>query len=56
MNQEVAASDGSLMQVAYQEAKDSFTFSNRDLANRIVDGDKLLYLIAFLGASQIKRA
>ena len=51
MNHEVAAIEGSLMQVAYQEAKDSVTFSSKDLANRVVDGDKPLYLTAFLGAS-----
>ena len=42
--------------MAYQEAKDSITFSNRDLANRVVDGNRPLYLTTFLGASQIKRA
>nr|POF08007.1 hypothetical protein CFP56_55321 [Quercus suber] len=56
MNHEVAAIEGSLMQVAYQEAKDSVTFFGKDLANRVVDGDRPLYLTAFLGASQIKRA
>ena len=55
-NHEVAAVKGSLMHVAYQEAKDSITFSNKDLANQVVDGDKPLYLTAFLGASRIKRA
>ena len=30
---EVAAVEGSLMQVAYREANDSFTFSNKDLVN-----------------------
>ena len=54
-NQEVTASERSLMQVAYQKAKDSITFSNRDLANQVVNGDRPLYLTAFLGASQIKR-
>ena len=54
--QEVATSEGSLMQVAYQEARDSITFSNRDLANWVVNGDRPLYLTAFLGAFQIKRA
>jgi len=54
-NQEVTASERSLMQVAYQKAKDSITFSNRDLANQVVNGDRPLYLAAFLGASQIKR-
>ena len=44
------------MQVAYQEAKDSVTFSNKDLVNQVVDGDKPLYVTAFLGASRIKRA
>ena len=33
MNHEVAAVEGSLMQVAYQETKDSITFSNRDLTS-----------------------
>ena len=51
MNHEVAAVEGSLMQVAYQGAKDSITFSSKGLANKVVDGDKPLYLIAFLGAS-----
>ena len=55
-NHEVVAVERSLMQVAYQEANDSITFSNKDLANRAIDGDRLLYLFAFLGASQIKRA
>ena len=36
---------------SYQEAKDLVTFSSKDLANRVVDGDKTLYLTAFLGAS-----
>ena len=44
------------MQVAYQEAKDSVTFSNKDLVNRAVDDDRALYVTAFLGASQTKRA
>ena len=39
-NYEVAAFEGSLMQVACQEANDSITFSNKDLANRVVDGDR----------------
>ena len=56
MNHEVAAVEGSLMQVAYQEAKDSVTFSSKDLANQVVNGDRPLYLIDFLGVSQIKRA
>ena len=55
-NHEVAVVEGSLMQVAYQEAKDSVTFSNKDLVNQGVDGDKNLYVIAFLGVSRIKRA
>ena len=38
-NHEVVAVEGSLMQVAYQEVKDSVTFSNNDLATRVVDGD-----------------
>ena len=56
MNHEVAAVEGSLMQVAYQEVKDSVTFSNKDLLNQVVDGDRPLYVTAFLGTSQIKRA
>ena len=44
------------MQVAYQEAKDLVTFSNKDLVNQVVDGDKPLYVTTFLGASRIKRA
>ena len=32
-NHEVATIEGSLMQVAYQEANDSVTFSNKDLVN-----------------------
>ena len=55
-NHEVATIEGSLMQVRYQEAKDLFTFSSKDLANRVVDGDKPLYLTALLGASRIKWA
>ena len=39
----------------YHETKDSVTFSLRDLANRIVDGKRPLYIIAFLVASYIKR-
>ena len=38
----MAASEESLMQVACQEANDSITFSNKDLANRVVDGDRLV--------------
>ena len=48
-NHEVAAVEGSLMQVAYQEAKDSISFSSKNLANQVVDGDGPLYLTAFLG-------
>ena len=55
-NHEVAVVEGSLMQVAYQEAKNSITFSNKDLVNRVVDSNKPLYVTAFLGASRIKRA
>ena len=54
-NHEVATIEGSLMQVRYQEAKDLFTFSSKDLANRVVDGDRPLYLTALLGASRIKK-
>ena len=46
---EVAVVEGSLMQVAYQEVKDSVTFSNKDLVNRVVNGDRPLYVIAFWG-------
>ena len=55
-NHEVAAVEGSLMQVAYQEVNDLVTFSNKDLVNQVVDGNRPLYVIAFLGVSQIKRA
>jgi len=55
-NHEMATVKGSLMQVAYQEAKDLVTFYNKDLVNRTVDGDKPLYVTAFVGASPIKRA
>ena len=55
-NHEVAAVKGSLMQVAYQEAKDSVTFSNKDLVNRTIDDDRPLYVTTFMGASRIKRA
>ena len=55
-NHEVAAIERSLMQVAYQEAKDSDTFPNKDLVNRVVDDDRPLYVTAFAGASRIKRA
>ena len=54
-NHEVAVVEGSLMQVAYQEAKDLVTFSNKDLVNQGINGDMNLYVISFLGASQIKR-
>ena len=55
-NHEVAVVEGSLLQVAYQEAKDLVTFSTKDLVNQVVNGDRTLYVTAFLGASQIKRA
>ena len=55
-NHEVAAVEGSLMQVAYQEANDLVTFSNKDLVNQVVDDDGPLYVTAFLGASRIKKA
>ena len=48
-NHEMAAVEGSLMQVAYQEVKDSVTFSNKDLVNRVVNGDRPLYVTAFWG-------
>ena len=54
-NHEVAVVEGSLLQVAYQEAKDSVTFSNKDLVNHVVDDDRPLYVITFLGVFQIKR-
>ena len=52
----MAASEESLLHVAYQETRESMTFFARDLANRVVDGEIPLYVTAFLGASQIKRA
>ena len=55
-SQGTSASEGSLLQVAYKETKESVTFSVRDLANRAMDGKRTLYVIAFLRASQIKRA
>lgn len=54
-SQEVAVFEGSLLQVAYQETRESVTFSLRDLTNQAVDGKKSLYVTTFLGASQIKR-
>ena len=51
---EVAAVEGSLMQVAYREANNSFTFSNKDLVNQVVDGDWPLYITAFLGHLKLK--
>ena len=54
-SQGVATSEGSLLQVAYQETKESVTFFVRDLANRVVDGERPLYVTTFLRASQIKR-
>jgi len=54
-NHEVAAVEGSLMQVAYQEANDSVTFSNKNLVNRVVDGNRPLYVIAFWGHLKSKR-
>ena len=50
-NHEVAVVEGSLLQVAYQEAKDLVTFSTKDLVNQVVNGDRTLYVTAFLGAS-----
>ena len=44
-NHEVVAVEGSLVQVAYQEAKDLVTFSNKDLVNRVVDNDRLCMLL-----------
>ena len=54
-NYEVAVVEGNLMQVAYYEAKDLVTFSNKDLVNQVVDDDGPLYVTAFLGAFQIKK-
>mgnify|MGYP003743946007 CR=1 FL=1 len=54
-NHEVVVIEGSLMQVEYQEVKDPVTFSSKDLANQVIDGDRPLYLTTFLGASRIKR-
>ena len=54
-SQGAVASWGSKLQVAYQETKESVTFSPRDLANKALDGERPLYVTAFLGASQIKR-
>ena len=48
--------EGSVLQVSYQEIRESVTFFTRDLANRAVDGERPLYVIAFLGTSHIKRA
>ena len=48
--------EGSVLQVSYQEIRESVTFFTRDLANRAVDGERPLYVIAFLGTSQIKKA
>ena len=55
-NHKVATVEWGLMQMAYQEAKDSVTFSNKDLVNWIVDNDRPLHVTAFVGASRIKRA
>ena len=54
-SQGVATSEGSLLQLAYQETRESVTFFARDLANRVVDGERPLYVTTFLRASQIKR-
>lgn len=54
-SQGVVVFEGSLLQVAYQETRESVTFSLRDLTNQAVDGKKPLYVTTFLGASQIKR-
>ena len=50
-----ATSEGSLLQVAYQETREAVTFATRDLANQAMDGKRPLYVSNFLGASQIKR-
>ena len=50
-SQGVAASKGSVLQVAYQETKELVIFSPKDLANKVVDGERSLYITAFLGAS-----
>ena len=55
-SQGAASSQGSELQVAYQETRESMTSLPRDLANKAVDGQRPLYVIAFLGAPQIKRA
>ena len=54
-SQGTAASEGSLLQVAYQETREAVT-SARDLANQAMDGKRPLYVTTFLGASQIKSA
>jgi len=54
-NYEVAIVEGNLMQVAYQEAKDSVTLSNKDLVNHVVDDYRPLYFTTFLGAFQINK-
>jgi len=45
-----------VLQVSYQEIRESMTFSTRDLANRAVDGERPLYVTALLEAFQIKKA
>ena len=40
-----------MLQVAYQETKELVIFSPKDLANKVVDGERSLYITAFLGAS-----
>ena len=50
-NHEVATDEGSLMQVAYEEAKDLVTFSSKDLTNQVVDGYRPLYITSFSRAS-----
>lgn len=42
--------------MAYQETRESVTFSPRDLANRVMDGKRPLYVTTFLSASHIKSA
>ena len=41
-SQGVATSKGNLLQVAYQKTRELITFSARDLANQVVDGEKTL--------------
>ena len=49
-SQGATSSQGSELQLAYQETRESMTFPPRDLANKAVVGQRPLYVIAFLGA------